>query len=111
MEGVPPPMLGRYFIAEGGRYRVVPWLRDRIRWERADIFSVPDTTGLDLVLCRNVAIYLAPDACLALWRKVEGWLRPGGILVTGKAERPSPHGKFDRLDACVFRKMGWTDVA
>jgi chemotaxis protein methyltransferase CheR len=39
------------------------------------------------VLCRNVAIYLAPEARDRLHRALAGALAPGGVLLLGRSER------------------------
>lgn len=40
-----------------------------------------------LVLCRNLAIYLAPAARHALHETLAGALAPGGVLLLGRSER------------------------
>jgi chemotaxis protein methyltransferase CheR len=63
-------------------------VRARPRWERRDLVRDGALTGRwRLVLCRNVAIYLAPDAKQALVRTLAEALSTGGVLLLGRSER------------------------
>jgi chemotaxis protein methyltransferase CheR/two-component system CheB/CheR fusion protein len=55
-----------------------------------------------LIACRNFAIYLQHPAAARLWRRLHSSLRPGGLLLTGKAERPT--SGFLRAGPCLYRK-------
>jgi chemotaxis protein methyltransferase CheR len=78
-------------VARAGVYDVVeisPALRGRVRWEQRDLVNDRPPGGrFDLVLCRNVAIYLEPGAKAHLHRLLAGALAPGGILMLGRSER------------------------
>jgi len=66
--------------------------------------TLPGAPQWDIVLCRNVAMYFEPSAATTLWTRLTGNLREGGILVTGKAERPPAEPPWRRLAPCVFQK-------
>lgn len=78
-------------VARAGVYDVVeitPALRGRTRWERHDLASDPPPPGRwDVILCRNVAIYLAPAAKARVHRCLADALAPGGVLMLGRSER------------------------
>jgi chemotaxis protein methyltransferase CheR len=78
-------------VARAGVYDVVeiaPALRGRPRWQRHDLATDPPPAGRwDLILCRNVAIYLAPAAKAGVHRCLAGALAPGGVLMLGRSER------------------------
>src|SRR3954468_468670 len=78
-------------VARAGVYDVVeisPARRGRARWERRDLVHDPPPTGrFDLILCRNVAIYLEPAAKARLHRMLAGALAAGVVLVLGRSER------------------------
>jgi chemotaxis protein methyltransferase CheR len=78
-------------IARAGTYDVVeitPALRRRARWEQRDLVHDPPPGGrFDLIMCRNVAIYLEPGAKTRLHRTLAGALAPGGVLMLGRSER------------------------
>jgi chemotaxis protein methyltransferase CheR len=63
-------------------------MRAKVRFERRDLLRDGAPPGrFSLVICRNVAIYLAPDAKRRLHSLLAGSLAPGGALVVGRSER------------------------
>jgi chemotaxis protein methyltransferase CheR len=62
-------------------------LRARVRWERRDLVREGPPSGRwDVVLCRNVAIYLTREARDALHATLAAALAPGGVLLVGRSE-------------------------
>src|SRR5689334_12746208 len=59
---VSPPLLARFFTKEDNSYRVVPALRDVAVFTVQDVLADPPFSRLDLVCCRNLLIYLRPEA-------------------------------------------------
>jgi chemotaxis protein methyltransferase CheR len=94
---------------QSSRMRIAEEVRMACEWRVADAFSLspePGPYGMDIILCRNLAIYLKPDAATELWERCIACLRPGGLLITGKAERP-PSGfraTLRRLGTCMYRR-------
>jgi chemotaxis methyl-accepting protein methylase len=105
VNGVPADLLARYFHVEGGRYHADATLRRAARWRRADVLAAPEPGPWDVVLCRNLAIYLQPDAAAALWASLASVLRPGGLLVLGKAERPMGIAGLSAKGPCIYRRV------
>jgi chemotaxis protein methyltransferase CheR len=63
-------------------------LRLRARWERRDLVGGGAPAGKwRLILCRNVAIYLAAAAKRVLHETLAGSLAPEGVLLLGRSER------------------------
>jgi chemotaxis protein methyltransferase CheR len=63
-------------------------LRARVRWERRDLVADGPPPGhWRLVLCRNVAIYLAPEARGRLYATLVAALSRRGVLLLGRSER------------------------
>ena len=91
LEGVDPERKSRWFQAWQGGLRVRPELAEACTFTVADALDphLQLQEQHDVILCRNLAIYLQPDAAHALWSRLCAALRPGGLLVTGKAERPT----------------------
>ncbi|HEX2103249.1 MAG TPA: CheR family methyltransferase [Solirubrobacteraceae bacterium] len=86
---------------------VAPALRGRVRWERRDLAGDPAPPGRwDLILCRNVAIYLAPAAKSRVHRLLAGALAPGGVLMLGRSERLGDPGALGlrRLERHVYER-------
>ena len=63
-----------------------------LRWQRRDLVQEPPPPGLfDLVLCRNVLIYLDGGVRPAVHHKLAAVLRRGGVLLLGRSEwLPAP---------------------
>ncbi len=91
------------FEQDSEHVRIASRLRARTLWKRADLTASPNCgSDWDLILFRNLAIYLQPVETLRLWRELVGQLRPGGVLVTGRAERPPPDVGLERIEPCIF---------
>ena len=81
-----------YFTREGDTFRLASHVRDRVRFLYLnlvkDVYPSPltGTLGLDLILFRNVAIYLKPEVTRAIIQRFHQALRPGGWLLLGESE-------------------------
>lgn len=102
---VPAPWLRRYFNSLSRHWQVVPWLRAILQWRTADVLAIAEPGPWDMILCRNLAIYLQPATAAILWSRLHSALRPGGVLVTGKAERPPANLGFAAIGPCVYRRQ------
>jgi two-component system CheB/CheR fusion protein len=96
-----------------GRVRVAARLRSRVQVVRHDVREPPPpqvgTGGVDLVLCRNVLMYLEEGAQARVLDHLVAALRPGGVLVLGDAEMPLAHRDVlvpVDLASRVFRLIG-----
>lgn len=98
---VSPDRLARFFVAEEGGWRVTSVLRDLIVFTVADLLSDPPFSKIDLVSCRNVLIYLGPEAQKRVIARCCFALRPGGLLLLGAAEMP---GQSDSCFAIADKK-------
>lgn len=78
--------LSRFFISEERGYRVKKELRERIVFAIQDVLKDPPFTKLDLLSCRNLMIYLRPEAQKKLVELFHYSLRPGGLLFLGSSE-------------------------
>ena len=107
VQDVPDAIRAAHFTPVAGRtpglLQVRTELRDRCRWFVDDAFAFVANGGYDVVLCRNLLIYFAPDAAAELWRRLRDALVPDGLLVVGKAERPDASLHLRRVAACVYR--------
>jgi chemotaxis methyl-accepting protein methylase len=87
---VPPAARARYFEPARGGYRVVERLRRRMDWMVMDVTRALPPGPWDVVLCRNLLMYLQVNVADVTGRCLAAALAPGGALVLGKAER-APH--------------------
>ncbi len=92
VQGVTKARLARHFEADGAGYRVKTALRAAVTFAQHDVLSDPPFAGLDFVSCRNVMIYLAPQAQGQLLESFHLALVPGGLLLLGSAETADAQG-------------------
>ncbi len=81
-----PGRLARFFVKEGHSYRVSPELRAAVVFTIQDVLADPPFSRLDLVSCRNLLIYLRPEAQAKVISLFHFALREGGILLLGSSE-------------------------
>src|SRR5688572_28752256 len=81
-----PKRVERFFTEEDGVYRVRKELRERIVFAPQNMITDPPFTRLDLIVCRNVLIYLKTDLQRRLLPMFHYALRPGGLLFLGPSE-------------------------
>jgi two-component system CheB/CheR fusion protein len=83
---VSPERLARFFIKENKTYRVLPELRSTVVFTVQDVLVDPPFSRIDLVSCRNLLIYLRPEAQARVISLFHFSLREGGVLVLGNSE-------------------------
>lgn len=95
-DSVPADRLTRYFTREDGGYRVLPILRGDVVFTVQDVLSDPPFSRMDLVSCRNLLIYLTPQAQAKVISLFHFALREGGILMLGSSETVGKNvGRFE----------------
>ncbi|MBW4461141.1 MAG: tetratricopeptide repeat protein [Nodosilinea sp. WJT8-NPBG4] len=81
-----------YFQADGESYKICDRLQQHVVFQVGNLLKDPCPSlgqgpdGLDLILCRNVFIYLDRLAIGQIIQKFHGALVPQGYLLTGHAE-------------------------
>ena len=83
---VSPERLTRFFTKDDHGYRVCKEIRDLVTFAPQNLIMDPPFTKLDLLSCRNLLIYLAPEMQKKLMPLFHYSLNPGGILFLGSAE-------------------------
>lgn len=83
---VAPERLRRFFTKSDGSYRVTKMVRDLCVFARQDVTRDPPFSRLDLVLCRNVLIYMTMPLQQKLMGVFQYALKAGGFLMLGHAE-------------------------
>lgn len=83
-----PERLDRFFTLEpnGLSYRVHPAIRDMLVFSVHDMGCDPPFSRLDLVVCRNVMIYMESELQKRLLPLFHYALKPGGTLFLGTSE-------------------------
>ena len=85
-EQVSPERLARFFSRESGGYRVLPELRAIVVFTVQDVLADPPFSRLDMISCRNLLIYLRPEAQAKVISIFHFALRQDGILLLGNSE-------------------------
>ena len=62
VESLLPERLERYFDKVGDDYQIKPDIRESVLFASQNLLSDPPYSRMDLVSCRNLLIYLKPDA-------------------------------------------------
>ena len=78
--------LKRFFIQEADGYRVKKEIREMVTFATQNIAMDPPFTKLDLLICRNLLIYLEPELQKRLLQIFHYSLKPKGLLFLGSAE-------------------------
>ncbi|MDB4966797.1 MAG: cheR [Myxococcales bacterium] len=86
VENVPPAMLQRWFVADGAGYSVIKEIRRKVVFGVNNLVSDAPISRLDLLLCRNVFIYLEGSLQKLVLTRFHYALRRNGVLTLGKSE-------------------------
>jgi len=90
LRSTPPPARARWFAQVGREYQIAKELRDAVEFQERNlvvddaVFWAPGR--FDVVLCRNVTMYMAPAAAQGLIARFERSLAAAGFLFLGHAE-------------------------
>lgn len=105
--------LHRFFneIDDGRHFQVTGEVRGCVVFGLQNLFSDPPFSGVDLVTCRNVLIYLEPEMQKRVILLLHFALRHDGVLFMGSSETPGlredlfkPVSKVGR----IYRRVGST---
>jgi two-component system CheB/CheR fusion protein len=83
---VSPERLRRFFFQEGNGYRAGKEIREMVTFATQNVIMDPPFTKLDILVCRNLLIYLAPEVQRTLIALFHYTLNPGGFLFLGNSE-------------------------
>jgi two-component system CheB/CheR fusion protein len=106
---VSPARLARFFSKEDHKYRVLPELRTSVVFTVQDVLADPPFSRLDLVSCRNLLIYLRPEAQAKVIALFHFALREGGLLLLGSSETlGNADGRFEIISKQerLYRHIG-----
>jgi len=92
LRGFDPRLIEKYFQWSGSEVLLTPRVRDQVSFQELNLAlpGFPSTAtgifGMDLILCRNVLIYLSASAIADVARRFFASLSPGGYLITGPSD-------------------------
>jgi two-component system, chemotaxis family, CheB/CheR fusion protein len=103
---IPAERLARFFRAEAGGYRVRKELRDSVTFAAHNLLRDPPFSGIDLVTCRNLLIYLQRDVQKRVIKLFHYALSDGGYLLVGTAEtlERSPQFRLESSEHHLYRR-------
>ena len=99
---VPSERLHRFFIQEDNGYRVGKEIREMVTFATQNLIMDPPFTKLDILICRNLLIYLTPELQKKLLPLFHYSLNPSGVLFLGSSESV---GSFIDLFAPLDNKL------
>jgi two-component system CheB/CheR fusion protein len=97
VEDVSAQRLRRFFSKFEGGYQISKLVRDLCIFAHQDVSRDPPFSKLDLIVCRNVLIYLDPMLHKKVMTVFHYALRPGGFLMLGRAESIGQHADLFQM--------------
>ncbi|MGH9009995.1 MAG: CheR family methyltransferase [Acidimicrobiia bacterium] len=98
VDGVPEPLLERYFERLGANYIFRKDLRRTVIFGRHDLVHAAPISHIDLLACRNTLMYLNSETQARVLARLHFALAQHGILMLGKAEMLSHSHLFAPVD-------------
>ncbi|MFS8037572.1 chemotaxis protein CheB [Xanthobacter sp. AM11] len=108
-ESVSPGRLERFFLKDAGGFRVVADLRAAVVFTVQNVLADPPFSRLDMISCRNLLIYLTPEAQGKAISLFHFALLDDGLLLLGTSEEVSGgDARFDLLSKPLrlYRRVG-----
>jgi len=97
--GLPESYRDRYFDLINGRYVFTPDLRRSVIFGRNDVTADAPISRIDILLCRNMLMYLNAETQARVISRLGFALRQDGVLFLGKAEMLLNHANaFEPID-------------
>lgn len=108
IKSMPARWRQRYFVSAGADYLVGPELRRLVHFKLHSVLDPVPFGRIDLIVFRNVLIYMTEVLQEQVLLRVHGALNPGGYLILGKVEGVSGAAKdlFDPVNVPerIYRK-------
>lgn len=112
--GIPEHEIDDYFTARGESHVVRRSIRDRITFAPHNLMVDPPFTKLHFISCRNLLIYLSPEAQAKVMSRFEFSLLPGATLFLGASETVGRHSNIFRpIDAKwkIFERVAGVGIS
>ncbi len=86
-----PSRLNKYFTKTGDGYRINTSIRETIVFATQNVVNDPPFTNLDILVCRNLLIYMEGELQKNLLALFHYSLKQDGIMILGSAETAGTH--------------------
>jgi chemotaxis methyl-accepting protein methylase len=103
LRNVEPSDRRRYFEEVGSLCQPIEPIRRHTQWKVADLARGIEEGPWDMILWRNMSIYLQTEAAASVWRGIASALSPEGVLMVGRAERPPAELSLIYVKKCIYR--------
>jgi chemotaxis protein methyltransferase CheR len=108
--GMPAKFLPKYFEQVETSWRVKPELKNKLHYSVENLLApMPKMIKYDLVLCRNVTIYMDPPKVRKIYEHLHSVMKKGSWLIIGHSERMTDHTdlfEYHKTDAgIVYRRI------
>jgi len=111
VSAIPPDRLRRFFDKLDGTYEIKKELRELVVFAQHNLLREPPFSRIDLITCRNLLIYLEPQAQKRVLALLHFGLREGGYLFLGSAETVGVHHDLFEIVSKkwrIYRRLGPT---
>lgn len=105
---IPVKYKDKYFNLKNNRYKIKPILKENVIFAKHDLFKDPPFGAIDLVLCRNVLIYINGKTQEAILKKIKFSINNLGYLLLGSSESPTFIKKYFKIidnKLKIFKKV------
>ncbi|HSJ31389.1 MAG TPA: chemotaxis protein CheB [Longimicrobiales bacterium] len=92
--GIDPALLEKYFTREANGFRIAKSLRELVLFAGHNVLHDPPFSRMDLISCRNLFIYLQPEAQERVLDTFHFAANPDGVLFLGASESAGDSGMF-----------------
>ena len=99
----------RYVRREGDTFRVTDAVQDPVTFRKHDLVQEEPPRTFDLVVCRNLFIYINTEAKQAIFETLGSGVEPGGYLTIGMTETV-PGSVRDRYEPVAKRLRIYRDT-
>lgn len=86
LKEVEPDTINKYFKRENNKFRISDKIKRKAEFKHLDLKDTEFTSRFNLIICRNVLIYLRKKFQEIILRHFYHSLKPGGCLILGKTE-------------------------
>ena len=104
---VPPRRLQRFFTQEPGGYRISKSIRELVLFAGHNVLHDPPFSRMDMISCRNLFIYLQPEAQERVLETFHFASNPNGLLFLGASESVGDSSLFTAIPknpSSLFRR-------
>lgn len=106
VRNVPKDLLAKGFKVQGDEYQITDEIKGFVTFKQHDLLRDAYSPGWDMILCRNVFIYLTQEAQDRVLKRFCSSLKAGGYLVIGSCEQifdEQIRKRLERISPAVFQ--------